>query len=166
MRIGIDLDHTILRQEDGKSEILFGFKAFVIGQRSNEHQIMVLCYTEGKSEEETRTLLSGHGFFTGSDDGGFGFSENDLVFVSSNEDMIGKIKALKLSHFIDTQPGLILRDDFPESVQPLILGEGLEIICRLKKVTYLRKIGKIQTFITNSSPNCDWPRNSSKITGI
>ena len=126
-RIGIDLDHTILKNQSGSgdAEILFGFKAFVMAQREADRRLFILCHMEGKdkSEADIKTELEGHGIFKPMAEGGFGFSADDLVCSNSNEDLIGKIKALKLTHYIGSSD--IFEDDaFPASTQPVLLNDG------------------------------------------
>ncbi len=127
-RIGIDLDHTIMNYgaEDG-SEILFGFKAFVMEQREAKRKLFILCHLDGDREQKNiQSDLKGHGLFKAMDAGGFGFQADDIIYIQSNEEMAGKVKALKLTHFVDSSCSLTGLSGFPKSTQPLVLGDPCE----------------------------------------
>lgn len=127
-RIGIDLDHTIMNyQAEEGSEILFGFKAFVMEQRQANRELFILCHLDGdRKQDNIQSDLVGHGLFKDMDQGGFGFQVDDMIYIQSDEEMVGKIKALKLTHFVDSACDFISGAEFPSQVQPLVLGESCE----------------------------------------
>ncbi len=128
-RIGLDLDHTILKRDTKDPGILFGFKAFVMEQREKGRDLFIFCHMEGKNEtcEQIEEKMSSQGLFKEINQGGFGFAKGDLVFTDSDGARVEQIKSLSLSHFVDGEPGIFLRDDFPKATQPLVFGGGRRI---------------------------------------
>ncbi len=123
-RIGLDLDHTVLKRDTKDSGILFGFKAYVMEQRERGRDLVIFCHMEGKNEtrEQVMEKMSAQGLFKEIKQGGFGFGEGDLVFTESEGERVEKIRSLGLSHFVDGEPGIFLRNDFPKATQPLVFG--------------------------------------------
>lgn len=59
--------------------------------------------------------LRDRGFFTR-----LGLRETDVVFADTQQQKVGRIAALGLSHFIDDLPAVLLRPDWPRAVAPIL----------------------------------------------
>ncbi|CAM2066784.1 Phosphotransferase [Sulfidibacter corallicola] len=126
-KIGIDLDHTILNVAEGieGSEILFGFKAFVMEQREQKQPLFIVAH-EVDQAAEVEAHLENKGFFKDTGSGGLGFEKGNLIFVASEDEKVAKIAELGLTHFIDDQSATFAHASFPKETQPLVFGPRQE----------------------------------------
>ncbi|CAM2007969.1 phosphotransferase [Acanthopleuribacter pedis] len=124
IKVGIDLDHTILAVDEAleKSEVLFGFKAFVMEHRDSGSHLIIVAHGAGEAESVTQHLEAKQ-FFAGMDKGGLGFSKEDLIFVDSEEEKVKKINELGMTHFIDDSVETFQHGDLADHVQPLVFGQ-------------------------------------------
>lgn len=124
IKVGIDLDHTILAVDEAleNSEVLFGFKAFVMDHRQSDNPLVIVAHGAGEAASVTQHLEAKK-FFTTMDKGGLGFTKEDLVFVDSEAEKVAKINNLGLTHFIDDAIETFQNANLSKNLQPLVFGK-------------------------------------------
>ena len=114
VRIGIDLDQIIVT-EDG-IETPEGFAEWVPAQREKERELLLF----GVFGDEIVADLEGLGFFKSSDDGGLGFSKDDLHLAGDDAAKHKAIRGKRLSHYIAGDLEIFESRHFTRRAQPIL----------------------------------------------
>ena len=125
-KIAIEFDNTLIKPEVNieDSEMLFGFKAFVMEQRMRDAELLITAHS--KTDElvkEKMVYLESHRFLAPVEEGGLGFTREQIIFTVGNESQAKRLSELALTHLIDGDIALLEDAELPKTVQPLLLVE-------------------------------------------
>jgi hypothetical protein len=117
--------------------IFNGFREFLLkSRRDNDILFIVSHKTEFSNfdpgvnlRQSALKTLEVRGFFDSLENGGLGFSYEDIIFASSLKEKVSEIRGLNLTHFVDDLRKVLDNPEFPQKTQRIWFNGSYERNC-------------------------------------